>query len=77
MQETIESLRAEINELKNRPGDADILANLRTDLKAVQDQLAAAKDKPADPPKAPDHATEKTPAPAATGDKPRERFGFW
>jgi hypothetical protein len=52
---TIEALRAEINELKNRPGHADELAALRADLKAVQDELAAAKAKPADPKPEPDH----------------------
>ena len=77
LQDTVESLRAEINELKNRPGDADILANLRTELDAVKTQLAAAKAKPADPPKASDNGKEKTPPATATGDTPRERFGFW
>ena len=77
LQDTIESLRGEINELKNRPGDADILANLRTDLDTVKDQLAAAKAKPAESPKAPDNGKEKTPAQAATGGTPRARFGFF
>lgn len=74
LQETLDALRAEINDLKNRPGDADILANLRIELDAVKDQLAAAKAKPATEP---GNGKEKTPAPTATGEKPRARFGFW
>lgn len=77
LQDTVESLRAEINDLKNRPGYADVLANLRMDLEAVKEQLAAAKAKPAEPQKAPDNGKEKTAPAPPTGDTPRARFGFW
>lgn len=74
---TIESLRGEINDLKNRPGYEDVLANLRTELDAVKAQLKAAKEQPAEPPKVSDNGKEKTPPATTPGDTPRERFGFW
>lgn len=72
MQETIESLRAEINEMKNSGGNTKEVTALRADLKALQDELATEKRKPA--PAANDgneknHAQPETP--------PRFRFGFW
>ncbi|OGT60604.1 MAG: hypothetical protein A3E01_09385 [Gammaproteobacteria bacterium RIFCSPHIGHO2_12_FULL_63_22] len=72
--ETVEALRAEINDLKNKPGHADELAALRADLQTVKDELAAAKAKPAPEP---GNGKEKTPPATVTEDKPRERFGFW
>lgn len=79
--DTVEALRAEINDLKNKPGHGEELAALRAELQTVKDELAAAREankaKPADPPKAPDNGQEKTALATTTGDKPRERFGFW
>ena len=72
MQETIESLRAEINEMKNGGGSAKEITALRTDLKALQDELAAAKQKSG--PAASD-VNEKDPTTA--GSPTRFRFGFW
>ena len=72
MQETIESLRAEINEMKNSGGNAKEIPALRADLKALQDELAAIKRQPGP---ATNHDNEKDPPPAET--PPRARFGFW
>lgn len=75
LQETLQALRSEINDLKNRPGDADILANLRTELDAVKDQIAAARAAPKSAPES-DNG-QKTKTTHETGDTPRVRFGFW
>ena len=72
MQETIESLRAEINEMKNSGGNAKEITVLRADLKAIQDELAAATQKSgpaANDENEKNHAQPETP--------PRFRFGFW
>jgi regulator of replication initiation timing len=72
MQETIGSLRAEINEMKNSGGNVKEITALQTDLKALQDELSAAKRKSA--PAANDDNEKDLPT-AET--PPRFRFGFW
>ena len=70
---TIESLRGEINELKNRPdANAARIEKLEVDLKATRDELAAAKNQ-----RGPEPEKKPAPAPAPQGEAKRERFGFW
>ena len=78
LEESNEQLRRELNDAKNSgESTTQEIATLKAQLKKIEDELAAAKAKPDATPKAPDHGTEKTPPAPATGDKPRERFGFW
>ena len=59
LQETIASLRAEINELKNRPDPNEgRIAKLESELKATRDELAAAKAAPPAPAPEPEHGKE-------------------
>lgn len=74
LQETVESLRTELNEAKNAGATKAELEAICADIQTKLDQLAAAKAKPATEP---GNGKEKTPAPTVTGDQPRARFGFW
>ena len=73
LQESIEALRSEINELKNKPGHEKEVAELRADLQSVKDELAKAKELPAPPApakKEPHDVREKETAPVG------RPFGF-